>query len=64
MGMDKLDVLIAVSTSRLVDPLARLGRRGVAYRGPTAWGTGAVAEVADPDGIPVLLFEPSSHPRR
>lgn len=51
-------VALAVVSDRLADHQCHLGRRGVAYR----FLSGTVAEPADPDGKPVVLFDPYSHP--
>lgn len=50
---------LGVGPGGLVERQAHFNRIGIAYRGPTAWSTGEVLELADPDGIPVLVFEPS-----
>lgn len=50
---------IAVEAGALGEHLAHLDRLGIAYRGPTPWKTETVAELTNPDGIALLLFESS-----
>lgn len=35
----------------------RLQRSGIAFEGPTRWQAGSFIELADPDGIPIRLFD-------
>jgi catechol 2,3-dioxygenase-like lactoylglutathione lyase family enzyme len=54
------EVAIAVGSGRLSDHLAHLDDLGISYRGPSPWKMGTVAEISDPDGIPLRLFDPAT----
>lgn len=50
-------VAVAAGKAGLAGCLAHFDRLGIDYRGPTQWKTGRVAEITDPDGIALLVFE-------
>lgn len=52
-------VTLAAGTGGLDGCLAHLDQLGIDYRGPTEWKTGRAAEITDPDGIALLVFEPA-----
>lgn len=54
------DLALDVGPGKLRAWLTRLDELGVAFRGPTPWSAGTVVHMQDPDGIPLLLFEPSA----
>lgn len=63
-GLDRDQVGLAglainVGARQLRPWLAQLEELDIAYRGPTPWASGTVAYLEDPDGIPLLLFEPA-----
>lgn len=59
-GRTKLAQLaLNVGAGWLPEHLAHLDSMGVPYQGPLPWSTGRVAHLEDPDGIPLLLYEPA-----
>ncbi len=52
-------VVLTPGTGGLDGCLARLDQLGIPHGGPTEWKTGRVVEISDPDGIALLVFEPS-----
>lgn len=52
------DLAVNVDPRQLRAWIGRLSDLAVPYRGPTPWSTGTVVHLDDPDGNPLLLFEP------
>lgn len=50
-------VAVAAGEGGLASCLAHFDQLGIDYRGPTPWKTGRAAEITDPDGIALLVFE-------